>query len=125
MCLPIVRQTELLGLLYLEHRLIRGAFAPERLALLELLAAQAAISLHSAQLYNDLHASQPLCEAATPRAAISEARNRNVPVLLSRHIIAQTDFVPVAVEDLEFPRSYVLLTPAYGEPSGEVRPRTI
>jgi DNA-binding transcriptional LysR family regulator len=70
---------------------------------------------------HDLHPAQPLCEAATPRAAISEARSRNAPVLLSRHVIAQTDFVPVAVERLEFPRSYVLLTPAYGEPSGEVR----
>ena len=70
---------------------------------------------------NDLEAAEPLMEAATPRAAISEARSRNAPVLLSRHIVAQTDFVPVAVEGLEFPRSYVLLTPAYGEPSGEVR----
>src|SRR6185437_3181660 len=70
---------------------------------------------------NDLEAAEPLMEAATPRAATSEARSRNAPVLLSRHIVAQTDFVPVAVEGLEFPRSYVLLTPAYGEPSGEVR----
>jgi DNA-binding transcriptional LysR family regulator len=69
----------------------------------------------------DLHAADPLVEAATPRAAISEARSRNAPVLLSRHVIAQTDFVTVEVEGLEFPRSYVLLTPAYGEPSGEVR----
>src|SRR5690242_17005654 len=70
---------------------------------------------------HDLQAAEPLCEAATPRAAISEARNRGAPVLLSRHIIAQTDFVPIAVEGLEFPRSYVLLTPAYGEATGEVR----
>jgi DNA-binding transcriptional LysR family regulator len=69
----------------------------------------------------DLQAAEPLVEAATPRAAISEARNRNAPVLLSRHVIAQTDFVPIAVEGLEFPRSYVLLTPAYGEATGEVR----
>jgi DNA-binding transcriptional LysR family regulator len=69
---------------------------------------------------HDLHAAAPLVEASTPRAAISEARSRTAPVLLSRHIVAQTDFVPVAVEGLEFPRSYVLLTPAYGEPSAEV-----
>jgi DNA-binding transcriptional LysR family regulator len=75
----------------------------------------AVLSQHS------LQAAEPLAEAATPRAAISEARNRNVPVLLSRHIIAQTDFVPITLEGLEFPRSYVLITPAYGEPSAEVR----
>jgi hypothetical protein len=42
--------------------------------------------------------------------------------LLSRHIVAQTeDFTAVAVEGLAFPRAYVLVTPAYGEPTGEVR----
>jgi DNA-binding transcriptional LysR family regulator len=63
----------------------------------------------------------PLLEAATPRAALAEARIRRAPVLLSRHIIAQTDFTPVAVEGLAFPRSYVLVLPAYGESSAEVR----
>ena len=70
---------------------------------------------------DDLHASPPLLEAATPRAAIAEARSRRAPVLLSRHVIAQTDFTAVAVEGLAFPRSYVLVSPAYGEATGEVR----
>ena len=68
-----------------------------------------------------LHAVAPLTEAATPRAALSEAREHNAPVLLSRHIVAQTDFTPIEVEGLAFPRDYVLITPAYGEPTGEVR----
>jgi DNA-binding transcriptional LysR family regulator len=66
-------------------------------------------------------AAPPLVEAATPRAAIAEARRRNAPVLLSRHILAQTDFMVVPVTHLSFPRSYVLVTPAYGELSGAVR----
>ena len=36
-------------------------------------------------------------------------------------MIARTDFETVTVEGLAFPRSYVLVTPAYGEPTGEVR----
>jgi DNA-binding transcriptional LysR family regulator len=68
-----------------------------------------------------LQAAPPLLEAATPRAAITEARNRGAPVLLSRHVLAQTDFSMIEVQDLTFPRSYVLITPAYGEPTGEVR----
>jgi predicted ATPase/signal transduction histidine kinase len=44
-CLPILRQGAVTGLLYLENDLVPSAFTPERLALLELLAAQAAISL--------------------------------------------------------------------------------
>ena len=42
-------------------------------------------------------------------------------MLLSRHVLAQSDFTVVAVDDLAFSRSYVLVTPAYGEPTGEVR----
>ncbi len=68
-----------------------------------------------------LRAADPLTEAPTPRAALSEARERSAPVLLSRHIVAQTDFTPVEIEQLRFPRDYVLVTPAYGEPTGEVR----
>lgn len=70
---------------------------------------------------HDLSAADPLLEAATPRAALAEARSRRAPTLLSRHVLAQSDFVVVDVEGLEFPRSYVLVTPAYGEPAGEVR----
>ena len=69
-----------------------------------------------------LTAAEPLAEAATPRAAITEARLRNAPVLLSRHILAQTeDYTVLRIEGLAFPRSYVLVTPAYGEPTGAVR----
>lgn len=54
LCLPILRQTELLGVLYLENNLIAGAFTHERLTVVELLASQAAISLQNAMLYADL-----------------------------------------------------------------------
>jgi PAS domain S-box-containing protein len=54
LCLPIVRQGALTGLLYLENNLVRGAFTRERLAVLELLAAQAAISLQNDALNRDL-----------------------------------------------------------------------
>lgn len=67
-----------------------------------------------------LIAAPALVEAPTPRSAISEAQARNAPLLLSRHIVAQTEFVVVAVESLEFPRAYALVTPAYGEPTGDV-----
>ncbi|WP_437980213.1 AAA family ATPase [Sorangium sp. So ce117] len=54
LCLPIVRQTRLLGLLYLENNLVTGAFTPGRLTVLELLASQSAISLENAMLYTDI-----------------------------------------------------------------------
>ncbi len=59
----------------------------------------------------------PLAEAGTPQAAIREARARNAPVLLSRQVLRGHDFHEIGVDGLAFPRQYVLLLPAYGEPS--------
>jgi PAS domain S-box-containing protein len=53
-CLPLVRQGSLGGLLYLENTLTSHVFTPDRTALLELLASQAAISLENTRLYGDL-----------------------------------------------------------------------
>ena len=54
LCVPIVKQTKLVGALYLENNLTPCAFTPGRIAVLELLASQAAISLENARLYSDL-----------------------------------------------------------------------
>jgi PAS domain S-box-containing protein len=54
LCLPLIKQGQLTGLLYLENRLTSHAFTPDRIAVLDLLAAQAAISLENTRLYSDL-----------------------------------------------------------------------
>jgi PAS domain S-box-containing protein len=53
-CLPLLRQTELVAVVYLENDLVAGAFTADRLEILEVLAAQAAVSLDNARLYDDL-----------------------------------------------------------------------
>ena len=57
-CLPLLRQGKLGGVLYLENTQATCAFTPDRIAILELLAAQAAISLENARLYGDLKESE-------------------------------------------------------------------
>ena len=54
LCLPIFKQTRMLGMLYLENNLTPYAFTPERLAILKLLGSEAAISIENARLYRDL-----------------------------------------------------------------------
>jgi PAS domain S-box-containing protein len=54
LCLPLVRQTKLVGVVYLENNLAPRVFTEKRLAILELLASQAAISLDHARLYSEL-----------------------------------------------------------------------
>src|SRR5712675_1376831 len=54
LCLPLVKQSKLIGALYLENNLASHVFTPTRISVLELLASQAAISLENARLYSDL-----------------------------------------------------------------------
>jgi PAS domain S-box-containing protein len=54
LCLPLVKQSKLIGVLYLENKLASHVFTPARISVLEMLASQAAISLENARLYNDL-----------------------------------------------------------------------
>jgi PAS domain S-box-containing protein len=54
LCLPLIKKRELIGILLLENALTSHAFTPARIAVLELLAGQAAISLENAALYTDL-----------------------------------------------------------------------
>jgi predicted ATPase/signal transduction histidine kinase/GAF domain-containing protein len=57
-CLPIVAHTKLVGVLYLESHIAADAFTPQRIAVLDVLAAQAAISIENARLYADLQRSE-------------------------------------------------------------------
>ncbi|QLE44276.1 GAF domain-containing protein [Nostoc sp. C052] len=54
LCTPISQQGKLIGILYLENNLTTGAFTSDRLQVIQLLTAQAAISLENAQLYCQL-----------------------------------------------------------------------
>jgi DNA-binding transcriptional LysR family regulator len=128
---PGIRETELVDDAIVcavppEHRWAHtGSVAPEQFLATRMVlrdpSSNARWTVDAVLGQRDLRLADPLVEAATPQAALAEARRRNAPVLLSRHVVARTDFQAVAVEGLEFPRSYVLVAPAYGEPTGEVR----
>ena len=54
LCLPLLKQASLIGVLYLENPLAARVFTPARIAVLNLLASQAAISLENARLYAEV-----------------------------------------------------------------------
>ncbi len=54
LCLPLMNQAKLTGALYLENNLTADVFSPGRIAMLKLVASQAAISLENARLYQGL-----------------------------------------------------------------------
>jgi PAS domain S-box-containing protein len=75
LCLPIQHQGKQIALLYLENNLVTNAFTPDRLAVLNILASQAAISIENAQLYTNL---ETLVEERTQKLQQSEARFRQL-----------------------------------------------
>jgi signal transduction histidine kinase len=89
LCLAIERQRQVVGLLYLENRALPGAFTGERLMVLELLAAQAAISLENARA---------LAEAEAARAAAEQA------------VRARDEFLSIASHELNTPMSALMLS---------------
>ncbi|MFM0342074.1 trifunctional serine/threonine-protein kinase/ATP-binding protein/sensor histidine kinase [Paraburkholderia fungorum] len=78
LCLPIMRRSTLIGLLYLENNLATHAFTPERVTVLELLASQAAISLENALLYADLQRENSERKLAEEELREREARIRRL-----------------------------------------------
>ncbi|MDZ7966131.1 MAG: AAA family ATPase [Nostoc sp. DedSLP03] len=66
LCLPLLKQSKLVGVLYLENQIATGAFTPERFSegdatrmqVLHLLSTQAAIAIENAKLYSKLRASE-------------------------------------------------------------------
>jgi len=69
LCMPIVRQAELQGVLYLENDLVAGTFTPDRMAALTLLASQAAISMENAMLVAEERVARTAAEEAEGRSA--------------------------------------------------------
>jgi PAS domain S-box-containing protein len=58
LCAPILNGGRLTGMLYLENSLASGVFTPDRLEVLQILAAQTAISIENAGLYAGLEQSE-------------------------------------------------------------------
>jgi signal transduction histidine kinase len=54
LCMPLINQGVLAGILYLENDLVTDAFTTDRLEVLTLLSSQAAIAINNARLYSNL-----------------------------------------------------------------------
>jgi PAS domain S-box-containing protein len=112
LCLPVISQTRLVGVLYLENDLASGVFVRSRVAVLKLIASQAAITLENARLYRAL---------AQRESKIRQLINANIVGIiiwdLDGRILEANDaflnIVGYAREDLVSGRlSWTALTPA-------------
>ena len=91
LCFPILYRGGVFGLLYLENNATTGAFTEDRLAVLELLSAQIAISIDNATHYTELEQAvaertkELHCAKAQAEAALEENLHRFREVLDTAH----------------------------------------
>jgi predicted ATPase/transcriptional regulator with GAF, ATPase, and Fis domain len=91
MCVPVVNQGRLIGLLYLENNVAAGAFTPARARVCQILAAQAAIALENARLYDEMRQ-----EAAQRRQTEETLRS----IMLGTAAVTGDNFLALMVRHL-------------------------
>ncbi|WP_437933977.1 AAA family ATPase [Sorangium sp. So ce341] len=96
MCAPVLSGSALRGVLYLENDLVTGAFTAERVEVVAILSAQAAVALENAFLYDDL---ARLLEERTRLLAQAEegVRARDTFLTLAAHEL-RTPLTPLLME---------------------------
>lgn len=92
LCLPLLNQQKLIGILYLQNKLASGVFTSDRLLILKFLCTQAAISLEKARLYKQSQSYAQQLEVSLSKLQASETRFRylaaNIPGMLYQLLIA-------------------------------------
>ncbi|MEG4940899.1 AAA family ATPase [Microcoleus sp. F4-D5] len=58
LCVPLINQSQIVSIVYLENNLTAGAFTPERVELLKVLSGQVAISIQNSKLYTEVRESE-------------------------------------------------------------------
>lgn len=114
LCLPILRQSALIGLLYLENNLAQCVFTRDGIAVLELLASQAAISLENSLLFAGVQRENQ--ERKKAEEALRKSEKRLAGII---------DFLPDATFAVDRDRKVIAWNRAMEEMSGVAADRMI
>lgn len=74
LCLPLIKTNQAIGVLYLENNLVAAAFTSDRVQVLQVLCAQAAISFENANLYKNLQISNQTLEESLADLQLTQVK---------------------------------------------------
>src|SRR6185369_6449257 len=94
LCLPLLKQSALIGVLLLDNPLATRAFTPTRIAVLDMVASQAAIALENARLYADLQKAHRLEAMGTLAGGIAHDFNNILGAILGYGEVALREARP-------------------------------
>ncbi|MEG3941018.1 AAA family ATPase [Microcoleus sp. S36b_A3] len=92
LCVPLINQSQIVSIVYLENNLTAGAFTPERVELLKVLSGQAAISIQNSKLYTEVR------ENESRLAQLNKAYERFIPYQFL-HFLNKSSIVDVELGD--------------------------
>jgi PAS domain S-box-containing protein len=85
LCMPIIKQDELKGLLYVENNLVKQVFTQHRVTVLTILAGQMAISLENAKLFET--SKKEIAERMQTEKVLRESENRFRTLVQATHVV--------------------------------------
>jgi predicted ATPase/signal transduction histidine kinase len=92
LCIPLIQQGNITGIIYLENTLGKGVFTPSRIKILSLLSSQMAISIQNAMFYNQLE--------TKVNERTQQLQEKNVELKTALHMVKQVQTQLIQQEKL-------------------------